>query len=285
MRRALCLALVAFFPHHASADDRVVIAADGKAVQLTTTFGAKSGARLSVGGRKPQRLFTGSAVGTVVAGHDRVVIALATTAKEPFRVAALDPDDGKLGKLHAIGRPSSRRAAGDQPFAVAATATPTGFAVFFQEVQVDDPSAAHTYLVELDDRGAPTGAAKEVPVPWSLAAAAHNGTGYHLALIYPGDNGGMRLSMVSLSASGQPEQHPDWASAPGFISDVHLVRDPDAATIRAFYRGGPAGDRILESDVTKIRAWGTEPPKARDHGPIAQRHALAVANGKPRVVR
>jgi hypothetical protein len=143
----------------------------------------------------------------------------------------------------------------------------------------DDPSAAHTYLVELDADGAPNGPAKEVPVPWSLAAAAHNGNGYHLALIYPGDNGGMRLSMVSLSDAHQPQQHPDWASAAGFITDVHLV--VDGAKIRAFYRGGKAGDRMLESDVTQIRQWGSEPPKAKDHGAITSKHALAVNGTKP----
>jgi hypothetical protein len=61
---------------------------------------------------------------------------------------------------------------------------------------------------------------------------------------------------------------------------VHLVAD--GAKIRAFYRGGKAGDRLLESDVTKIGPWGTEPAKAKDHGTISQKHALAVgANGKP----
>ena len=274
MRRALCLALVAFYPHHASADDRVVMA-DGKPVQLTTTFGKRATTRLTIGGGKRTPIFTGSAVGTLVAGHGKVVVALATDAKVPFRVAALE--GGKLGKLHVIARPGKRTT--DLPFAVAGTATPTGFALFFQEVQTDDASAAHTYLVELDDDGAPTGPAKEVPVPWSLAAAVHNGNGYHLALIYPGDHGGMRLSMVSLTEAGQPQQHPDWASAPGFITDVHL--HAAGGKIRAFYRGGNAGDRILESDVTKIRGWGSEPPKAKDHGAISARHALAVADGKP----
>jgi len=265
--------LVAFFPHHAGADDRVVIGADGKPVQLTTTFGGKAGAKVSVAGGKPTSIFSGSAVGTIVAGHDKVVVALATEGREPFRVVLVGSDK----KPTAIARPNNRK---DLPFAVAGTVTPTGFAIFFQEVQTDDPSAAHTYLVELDADGAPNGPAKEVPVPWSLAAAAYNGKGYHLALIYPGDNGGMRLSMVSLSEGGQPQQHPDWASPAGFITDVHLLAEDDK--IRAFYRGGKAGDRMLESDVTQIRSWGTEPPKAKDHGAISQRHALAVAaGGKP----
>jgi hypothetical protein len=248
--------------------------ADGKPIQLTTMFGSKSGTKLSVAGAKPTPVFSGSAVGTLVSGHGKTIIALGTDAKEPFRVAIVE--EGKPTKLATIKRPGTRK---DIPFAVAGTATPTGFAIFFQEVQQDDPSAAHTYLVELDEDGAPAGAAKEVPVPWSLAAAAHNGKGFHLALIYPGDNGGMRLSMVSLSEDLQPQQHPDWASSAGFISDVHLVVDDDK--IRAVYRGGKAGDRMLESDVTRIREWGSEPPKAKDHGAIGQKHAIAINGGKP----
>lgn len=273
MRRALVLALVAFFPQHAGADDRVVIGADGKPVQLTTTFGGKAGARVTVGSGKPVSVFSGSAVGTLVAGHDKVIVALATEGKEPFKVALVGSDK----KPTSIPRPNNRSK--DLPFAVAGTATPTGFAIFFQEVQTDDPSAAHTYLVELDADGALAGPAKEVPVPWSLAAVAYNGAGYHLALIYPGDNGGMRLSMVSLSEAHQPQQHPDWSSAAGFITDVHLFAD--GGKIRAFYRGGKSGDRMLESDVTQIKQWGQEPPKAKDHGAIASKHALTVANGKP----
>ena len=274
MRRALVLALVAFFPQHASADDYVVVGNDGKPIQLTTMFGTKSGARVVIGG-KPQSLFSGGAVGTLVRGHDKVIVALATDAKEPFRVAVLD--GGKASKEKAIARPNKRK---DLPFAIAGTATPDGFAIFFQEVQTDDPSAAHTYLLELDENGEPKGPAKEVPVPWSLAAVAYNGSGYHLALIYPGDYGGMRLSMVSATAEGNPQGHPDWASAPGFISDVHLLVDDDN-NVRAFYRGGKAGDRLLESDVTKIGNWGTEPAKAKDHGAITQKQAIAISDSKP----
>ena len=274
MRRALVLALVAFFPQHASADDYVVMGTDGKPIQLTTTFGTKQGARLVVGSGKPVSVFSGGAVGTLVSGHDKVIVALATDAREPFRIAVVA--DGKATKESVLARPNKRK---DLPFAIAGTVTPTGFAIFFQEVQTDDPSAAHTYLVELDEDGEPKGAAREVGVPWSLAAAVHNGKGYHLALIYPGDNGGMRLSMVSLTEDGQPQGHPDWASAGGFISDVHLMAADDK--IRAFYRGGKAGDRLLESDVTTIGNWGTEPPKAKDHGAISQKQAIAVTAGKP----
>jgi len=260
-------------------DVRAEIGPGDQPVRLVAGWGRKAAVRLHAGKGKAITLHKGEAAATLAIGHDKVLIALAVDdEREPFRVLVLD--GGKPGKPALIARPGKRH---DQPFAVAATATPDGFAVFFQEVQSDDPSAAHTYLVRLDDAGAPTGAAVEVPVPWSLAAAIWNGAGYHLALLFPGYGEGMRLSMVSLSAAGQPQQHPDWASAAGYVGDVHLVARDGA--IHAVYRGGPGGDRMLESDVTAIRGWGSEPPRATDHGALSPGKVIAVAaDGRPRAV-
>jgi hypothetical protein len=258
---------------------RVETGPDDAPLRLVTG-GGKPAARLQVGKGKAQTLYTGDCTGTVVAGHGRAVVALAVDDRaEPFRVYVID--GGAAGKPVKLARPNKRN---DVPFAVAGAVTPDGFALFFQEVQSDDPSAAHTYLVKLDDQGAPAGAAVEIPVPWSLAAAAWNGAGYHLALLFPGYGDGMRLSMVSITAAGAPQQHPDWASGAGYVADVHLVvRDKN---IIAFYRGGSGGDRLLESDVTAIRGWGSEPPKARDHGALPLSKAIQVgADGKPRAVR
>ncbi len=267
------IVLVALTSSAADAGDRIVLDPDGKPIQLTTTFGKRATAQLVAGG-KSATLYTGAVEGALAAGHGRVIVALATSAaRDPFRIHVIEAD--VRGEPVAVARPGTRR---DDPFAVAITATVDGFAVFFQEVERADPTAAHTYLVELDAAGVP-GPAREVAVPWALLAAVDNGNGYHLALSYPGDASGMRLSMVSLSAAGSPEQHPDWASAGGFISDVHLVAA--GGKIRAFYRGGKSGNRVLESDVTVIRSWGTEPPKALDHGAITQRQAIAITKDKP----
>lgn len=251
---------------------------DGTLVRLENRWGKDAGARLLASSKKPVWLHRGATAGTLVAGHGALIAALAVDhASKPFRVQALGG-----GVATAIARPGKRR---DIPFAVVATATEDGFAVFFQEVQADDPTAAHTYLVELDKSGKPeTAVARELAVPWALADAADNGDGYHLALFFPGDANGMRLSMVSLGRDGRPQQHPDWASAAGFIADVHLVRSGD--TIRAFYRGGRGGDRLLESDVTAIRQWGREPPKAKDHGALPPGRVIAIKAGKPiKVIR
>ena len=117
-------------------------------------------------------------------------------------------------------------------------------------------------------------------VPWWLAAAAWNGKGYHLALYYAGEGTGARLSMVSLTDAGVPEQHPDWASAPGQLSDMHLVAE--GKSIFAYYRGGSGGDRLVLTDVTKIGQWGSKTQGAKNLGALAATEAIAInAKGKP----
>ncbi len=253
---------------------RAVIGPKGDLARLITIW--DKGARLQLAKAKPASLYQGEVAGTLASGHGRVVVALEVADdSKPFRLYVIEGK--KLGEPTEIARPKERR---DLPFAVAMAPTPDGFAVFFQEVDAKNPTTAHTYLLTLDEEGKPEGATKEIPVPWTLAAAAWNGNGFHLALIYPGDRRGMRLSMVSITEAGQPQQHPDWASSPGYIADVHLVASD--GKIRALYRGGAGGDRLLESDVTQIRSWGREPPKAKDHGALPAHKAVAVsAKGKP----
>ncbi|MEM9194650.1 MAG: hypothetical protein AAGF12_36060 [Myxococcota bacterium] len=262
-------------PPSTRSETRAVSLPNGTVARLDSTFSlrrAESEVALRVGDRDPTPLAGDPGAATVLAGHGVVVVAyLVEHSTRPFRVRVAAGPGFQLGEETRIARPTRRR---DFPFAVAIAETPEGFSIFFQEVQGDDPSAAHTYLVMLDAQGRPTGNAREIPVPWSLGAAAWNGRGYHLGLLFPGNGQGMRLSMVSLSEAGQPEQHPDWASAAGYIADVHLLAR--SGRIRAFYRGGPGGDRILESDVTEIRGWGSEPPRARDHGRLGASEAILV---------
>ena len=266
---------------------RAVLADRDTVVRLSTTWSAddeQNGATVLAGNGAPTVLHRGSSVvGALGVGHGRILIALVVNdARRPLRVHGARVENGAIEIGDAI---DVRRASGRHlPFAVAVATVPDGFAVFFQEVEERDPTAAHTYLVRLAPDGSPRGEAREAPIPWSLAAAAWNGHGFHLGLVFPGYGDGMRLSMVSVTADGTPEQHPDWASAAGIVDDVHLVaRD---GRITAFYRGA-AGDRLLESDVTTVRGWGTEPPRARDHGPLAPSEIIAVeaaAAARPRAV-
>jgi len=255
----------------------------GRTARVITRWAAtgEGSGRLVVQGQgadRTTRLYQGGGgAATITHGHGAWLVAYAVDAADsPFRVrlvrseSAESAEGAEVGEEVAIARPNGRH---DLPFAVVATATPEGFTVLFQEVAESDPSAASTYMVLLGPDGRPAGPASVVPVPWSLADMAWNGAGYHLALIFPGYGTGMRLSMVSITPAGQPQQHPDWASAAGFITDVHLERTGER--IRAFYRGG-TGDRLLESDVTQIRGWGSEPPAARRHGTMGPGEVIVV---------
>jgi hypothetical protein len=270
------LLLVALIAGYAHADTQTRAAVDGKgnAVRLVTTWGDRS--KLEVDGKL---VYSGDAVGTVVAAHGITVVAYATSGDKPFRARVLE--DGKLHDALTFARPGKRK---DVPFAIAATATPDGFAIFYQEVQTDDPTAAHTYLLELDGQGEVAQAPKEIAVPWALADAIWDGDGYHLALIYAGGGDGMRLSMVHTTKDGAPQGHPDWASAPGIVMDVHLARIGDR--VLAFYRGGAGGDRLVETDVTQIGQWGRVSAPSKDRGALAGNVALAVnTKGEPVRVR
>jgi hypothetical protein len=268
-------------------EPRAVPLGGGVVARLVSTWSVheeRSGLTLRIGDAEPTTLARGTASGAIEASGGELLVAYAVPdPRTPFRVRVAKRERGRfvLGEAREIARPSGARS-GDQPFAVAIAPVADGWVVFFQEVQTDDPSAAHTYLVNLDREGAVRTQAREIPVPWALAAAAHNGRGYHLALYFPGYGEGMRLSMVSITEDGAPEQHPDWASAAGYVADVHLVaRD---GRVRAFYRGGAGGDRLLESDVTQIRGWGSEPPRARDHGALESAAAIALFDTGPRGV-
>jgi hypothetical protein len=264
--RVACFVLL--LTSYAAADTRAVLDANGTAVRLTIQ--AKV-ARVAVGKAKPIKLFAGDSVGAVEAGHGRVVVALAIAdAKRPFRIATLDGT--KVVTPLSLKRPNDRA---DYPFAVAIAPTSTGFAIFFQEIESDNPNEAHTYLVELDDKGALAGEPREVAIPWALAAAAWNGNGFHLALLYSGEMRGARLSMVSTDAKAAPQGHPDWSSKPTAISDVHLVAREGHIT--AFYRGG---DRLLEADVTQIGQWGQDTRKAVDHGSLKGMAIAITAKGE-----
>jgi hypothetical protein len=267
----IAVALATTTSAHADTAVRATIDGAGHPIKLVTTWAERG--KLELDGKL---VYAGDAAGTVVAGHGLVVVPYEVAGDKPFRVRIAD--DGKLRDPIAFARPGK---ADNSPFAIAATATPDGFAIFYQEVQNNDPTAAHTYLLELDAAGKP-GTPKEIPVPWALADVVWNGDGYHLALIYAGGGDGMRLSMVAATKEGQPQGHPDWASAAGTVMDVHLVKVGDR--ILAYYRGGAGGDRLIETDVTHIGNWGGVTEHSSDRGALAQSTTLAV-NAKGEAVR
>lgn len=258
---------------------RSAVLASGEVARLVvrwTPDDATSGAAVAIGEAAPTLLVRGASAGAVERGERVAIVAYETadrTAPFRYRVIRRNGASDELGPEQRLPRPGSRT--DDFPFAVSIAPIPgRGFALFYEEVQSDDPSAARTYLYFLDLDGTVVGDGREIGVPWPIAASVWNGRGFHLALLYPGGGGGMRLSMVSLTPEGTPEQHPDWASSAGYVADVHLV--VAAERIVAHYHGGGAGDRWLESDVTAIRSWGSDPPRATDHGPVDLDVSFAV---------
>jgi hypothetical protein len=241
-----------------------------------TPDASASGTSLVIGDATSTILARGATSAAIERGERVAVVAYETYGLgAPFRLRVIRRDGGHdvLDAERELARPGTRT--DDVPLAVAiAPIAGRGFAVFFEEVQSDDPSAARTYLFLLDLDGAPIDAGREVPIPWPLAAAAWNGHGFHLALLYPGGGGGIRLSMVSITEAGLPEQHPDWSSAAGFVADVHLVAHD--ARIDAHYRGGTGGEHWLETDVTAIASWGTDRRHATDHGTLAPDATLVI---------
>jgi len=259
-------------------DQRAELADGGDPVRIVWTSGGKKpGAKLEAKGTSID-LYKGEAIGTLKTAHGTTLVAISVDdPKAPFRIAVFDGK--KLSKVQKLARPAKQS---NFPFAIAATRTPEGFTVFFQEVETGNPNEAHTFMVDVAKDGT-AGEPKEVPVPWALGDAIWNGKGYHLALMYTGEMRGARLSMVSLTASGQPEQHPDWATQPGAISDVHLVETD--GTIKAIYRGG-AGDHMYSTDVTKIGQWGQVTAKTSDLGALATSQVIAInAKGQPTKVK
>lgn len=252
---------------------RAAIAPGGDEIRLVTRIGGKApSATLQIGAGKPQKLVSLDSIGAVEVAHGKVVVALNVfDEKQPFRIHVGDAS-------HNLARPGKRF---DMPFALGIAATPTGFTVFFQEVEVQNTNEAHTYMQKLDKDGAPDGKLTEIQVPWWIGDAAWNGKGYHLALYYAGSMEGARLSMVSLTAAGVPEQHPDWASAPGQLSDMNLVAS--GGKILAYYRAS-AGDRLHATDVTTIGQWGGKTQAAKDLGALAATSAIAI-NSKGQPVR
>jgi hypothetical protein len=269
--KAALLILAAASAAHAETSVRAAIDGKGHVVKLATTWGEHP--RLDLDGTL---VYAGEALGTVVTGHGVVVVAYATGTDKPFAVRV--SEGGVLHDPLTFARTSKRKEA---PFAIAAAATPDGFAIFYQQVETADPTAAHTYLLQLTAGGEVAAAPTEIAVPWALADVIWDGDGYHLALIYAGGGDGMRLSMVHLTRDGRPQGHPDWATAPGIIADVHLTTVGDR--VLAFYRNG---DRLIETDVTKVGIWGRVTDVAKDRGALAETTVFAVdAKGEPQRLR
>jgi len=217
---------------------------------------------------------------TLAARPDAALAVL--VMRDEVRATLVELDGARLGASHRLRLP--RGDAALSPYVAIATDDDQGFAFLWQSM--GPGRGAQTHMARVDADATWLQAPAVVPVPWALGAIAFNGRGYHLALYYDGAGPGQtRLSMVSLSRDGRPEQHPDWSSAPGFLQEVQLVRHHDR--VLAYYRGGSQGETLFSVDVTRIGQWARERGGTRRLGPLPaeESFALRLAAGEVRVVR
>ncbi|MCC6527165.1 MAG: hypothetical protein IT373_31240 [Polyangiaceae bacterium] len=203
-----------------------------------------------------------------------------------FAVVALDADGAPAGTPKALDATALRTGRDGVPTAVLACPDPTGFTVLWQElVLAGDRPDARTYFGRIGADGRWLEPAHVVDVPWSVAALAHDGRGYHLGLYFTSSSPEQtRVSLVTLDPGGRPEQHPWWASRPELVSEVQLA--VAGGRVLAYWRGGADGTSLRSSDVTDVGQWGTEPGPAQEHGtlPLEASFALRVDAGREVVV-
>jgi hypothetical protein len=222
---------------------------------------------------------------------DAVLVALVRSGAHPsvrFALLRLGPD-GSPGAAPLVLDATARRTGNDSaPTAVVICPDPEGFTVLWQEQSTRDPNGeARAYLGRIGVDGRWIAPAAAVPIPWAIGAIARTGDHYHLAVYYDGARPDQtRLCFVTLSAAGQPEQHPWWATPPEMVDEVQL--QPVGSEVVAYYRGGAHGAALRSVRVTTPGQWGTEPPAPADHGTIAagEDYALRLAgSGEVEVLR
>ena len=241
---------------------------------------------------QPIELYRGARVRTALAVRpDAVLVGLLQGGLRPtvrFSLVRLGPDGAPQGQPVALDATARRTANDSTPTAVVACPEPDGFTVLWQEQSTRAPGAeARTYLGRISADGRWLAPATVVPIPWALGALVRSGAGYHLAVYYDGSRPDQtRLCFVTLSAAGQPEQHPWWVTPPEMIDEVQL--QANGAGVVVYYRGGANGTSLRSVRVTTPGQWGTEPPAPTDQGSIApgEDYSLRVAaNGEVELLR
>jgi len=263
----------------------------------TDAFGPR--ARVTVRGPRNEIVcYDGTPVEVDVTARDGVVlIALVGGGRQPsVRLVRLPvQQNGDLGAARNISVPRTA-VRSLVPWSAIVGPAERGFVVLWQEVMNGNPQAdVASYMGTLDLDGNWINRPSQVQIPWALAAIAWNGHGYHLALYYStGQPDGTTLAMVTLSAVGQPLEHPWWASAPGSIYDVQLVRAPPSVPcggscdpMAVFFRGGPTGEELFSLDTSTPGQWGTSPTRIDRHGAIGddEDYTVRATERGPEVLR
>jgi hypothetical protein len=258
-------------------------------LQNTWSFGAggpaaaRSRVRISIDGGAGREIYSGPAGwSTLATREDAVLVGLLGSRPRAFVTVLVAPIvDGRIGEMKRI----DLRPAGGPAYApttiIACDDHEGGFSVMWQELNGAGLSAdARTSLGRVAPDGRVVAQPAVVPVPWAIAGIVRRGpaAGYHLALFYDGEGPGRtRVSPVTLSVDGNPEQHPWWATEAAAIEDVQLVLVGGAVNL--WYRGGQNGDEVAMRDITAVGQWGSDPGQPRSLGRIPRNDEMLVERG------
>jgi hypothetical protein len=243
------------------------------------------------------RIHTGPPVMTASGARDGAVLTVMYNggASSFVRIAVVKTvPDGRHNAVHVIEAP---RTANDGFHPARAVVCPDeqGFTVLWQEDRVTPhvtgtftaaTTEARTYMARVSVAGAFVQRPTVVPIPWAITAIASNGHGYHLAVRFDGSAPNLsRVCLVTLSPTGQPEQHPWWVSAPIAVGETQLV--PSTRGMWIVWRNDGIG--VLQATLsTSQGTWGTEPPMPEFQGRIVAGEsflALAASDGSIDIAR
>lgn len=209
-----------------------------------------------------------SARASAYVGASDAGVLLVLVRSEGVRTVFVPVAGGRLGEPAAAQ--TLERPAGDDriPVGAAVAPTPEGFAVFWQEAHARNPSAAYeTHVQQIGPEGELLGEPRPVPAVWPLAAAAYMPeSGRYYFLLFYGGRGPRQTRLCGVHVDAEtlrPQEHPWWASRPGLIDEAQLFVDGER--VRALYRGGLEGERLLEADVSQ-GSWAREAPSPRARG-------------------
>lgn len=252
----------------------------------TTRSGRTARVTATLAGHE-RRMFDGATVRTAAAARDdALAVVVFHGGDAPFaRVLVAQLEGGRIEVPVPVelDRSAARaRSATLRPAAAVVASTGDGFAVLLQEQESDPTADVVTTLTRLDAAGAILEATHAVGVPWQLAALlGRDDGGYELAVLYGSgsspDEARARACIVSLGATGEPTEHPWWASGDDAYAEVRLLRAPSGELVVAWR--GRDETTISATRWTADGGWGAAPADVTMLGSVGPGEPFALASG------
>lgn len=230
-------------------------------------------------------LYAGATVRTAAAARpDALAVVAFHGGEAPFVRVLVSPVGGgglgepvsvELDRSAARGRSETLR-----PAAALVTSTRDGFAILVQEQEADPTADVVTTLTRIDRAGAVVEPTHVVAIPWQLAAlVARDEGGYELGVVYGAGSTPeaprARACVVALGPTGEPTEHPWWASGDDAYAEVALALDAGALVVA--WRAAD-GTTVASTRWTADGRWSV-PPSAEaisSLGTIAPDAAFAL---------